>query len=341
MNAHHATPLKFLAPGWFSVVMGMSGLSLAWARATPTIGSFAHTVANVVGIFAACVLLLLLGLSLLRLRRHPEVLSEDFGHPVRHVFVAALPVSFILLSAVLTTLSGVSYFAQGLWFLGALSQLAVTLWVISRWLKISDATKSTDSFWPGITPALLIAVVGNVVVPLAGVRLGFPEWSAAQFGVGLFFWLVVMTLLIVRLAQHGIWPPRLLPTTFITVAPPSVIGLAIHQLGAPITLSWMAWGIAVFFLLWSMSLSRHIFRMPFAITFWALSFPLASFTALTLHLSELATAWFGVVGIALLILITLLVIWLTAKTIVGVYGGSLLMPEPPAQIALVKSAAVQ
>ena len=29
------TPLKFLMPGWFSVVMGLCGLSLAWHRAVP------------------------------------------------------------------------------------------------------------------------------------------------------------------------------------------------------------------------------------------------------------------------------------------------------------------
>ena len=29
MTTHHATPLKFLMPGWFASVMGLAGLSLA------------------------------------------------------------------------------------------------------------------------------------------------------------------------------------------------------------------------------------------------------------------------------------------------------------------------
>jgi tellurite resistance protein len=216
----------------------------------------------------------------------------------------------------------------------------VTVWVLSRWLKIAEVGKPANAFWPGITPALLIPVVGNVVVPLAGVKLGYAEWSAAQFGIGLFFWLVVMALLIVRLGQHGIWPQRLLPTTFVTVAPPSVIGLAIIQLGAPTTLSWMAWGVAVFFLLWSASFTKQIASSPFAITFWALSFPLASFCALTLRLSEFAPLWFGEVASGLLVIVSLLIVMLILRTLNGLRKGTLLTPEPGANVAPASSAPV-
>jgi tellurite resistance protein len=37
------------------------------------------------------------------------------------------------------------------------------------------------------------------------VPLGQPEWAAAQFGIGLLFWPVVLVLLLVRLAHQGIW----------------------------------------------------------------------------------------------------------------------------------------
>ena len=39
--SHHATPLKFLMPGWFAIVMGLCGLSLAWHRAVPLMGEMA------------------------------------------------------------------------------------------------------------------------------------------------------------------------------------------------------------------------------------------------------------------------------------------------------------
>ncbi len=328
MASHHATPLKFLAPGWFSVVMGLSGLTLAWVRAVPYAGDSAQAVAWVLGMGAALVMALLVGLSLLRKLRHPQAFIEDLQHPVRHVFVAAFPVSLILLATVAYALSGNSALARVTWMFGSASQVLVTVWVLSRWLNTGDGGKPTISFWTGITPALLIAVVGNVVVPLAGVRLGFSEWAAAQFGVGLFFWLVVLTLIFVRLGQHGMWPERLLPATFITVAPPSVIGLSALQLGAPISVSWMAWGVAMFFLFWSASMLKRLRSTSFSVTFWALSFPLASLTALTLRLSENAANWFGMLAMLMLGLTSLLVTMLLLGTLRGLLNGTLLVPEP-------------
>ena len=48
----HATPLKFLMPGWFAIVMGLCGLSLAWHRAVPLMGEMAGAGALVVGALA-------------------------------------------------------------------------------------------------------------------------------------------------------------------------------------------------------------------------------------------------------------------------------------------------
>ena len=36
---HSPTPLKFLFPGWYAIVMGLSGLALAWHRAEPLMGA--------------------------------------------------------------------------------------------------------------------------------------------------------------------------------------------------------------------------------------------------------------------------------------------------------------
>ena len=333
----HPTPLKFLFPGWFAIVMGLSGLSLAWHRAEPLMGELATGVALVIGVAALAVFLVLSVATLLRWQRHPEAWAEDRRHPVRHTFVATLPIAGMLLATVAVALGLRGPWLTAAWGAAAAAQLAVTLWVLSRWWRPAvpaaegRPARPAGLAWPGITPALFIPVVGNVLAPLAGVPLGLEAWAAAQFGVGLLFWPVVLVLLMVRLAAQGPWPDRLLPTGFILIAPPAVVGLAAGQLGAPAPVVWACWGMALFSAAWAASLAPRVRDLPFGLPHWAMSFPLAALSALTLRLATPGSP-LAVAGPALLALTSLLVLGLLAGTWRGLRDGSLLAPEPVAAI---------
>lgn len=339
------TPLKFLMPGWFSLVMGLCGLSLAWHRAGPVFGGMAEGVALVAGLVALVVFVVLLVASLLRWQRYPAALADDLKHPVRHAFVAAFPVSLLLLATVGVALGGVSGGLapvwRALWWAGSLGQLWATLWVLGRWLAPAvGATPGNTGLWPSVTPVLLIPVVGNVLAPLAGIPLGHGGWAMAQFGIGAFFWPVVLTLMLARRIAHSPLPDRLLPAWMITVAPPAVIGLVLTQLvergqGALWAVQAL-WGIALFFLLWAAPVLKRAVAQPFGIPFWALSFPLAAFTTLTLRLLALQDQAGGLLQTAAVLLLaatSMGVLWLGFATVRGLRDGSLLAPEPVANIA--------
>jgi tellurite resistance protein len=98
--AHHPTPLNFLFPGGYAVVMGLAGLSLAWHRATPLTGEMAVLAAMVLGGLAATVFAALAVATVWRARRHPDAWQDDRRHAVRHAFIATLPLSVLLLAAV-------------------------------------------------------------------------------------------------------------------------------------------------------------------------------------------------------------------------------------------------
>jgi tellurite resistance protein len=323
---HTPSPLKFMVPGWYAVVMGLCGLALAWHHAVPLMGERAGAVALAVGALAAGVFAVLALATVLRGWRHPEAWAEDRRHPVRHTFIAALPISMILLATVGVAGAGPMPLLAALWWAGALAQLFVTWWVLARWWR---PAAQGGLQWAGLTPALFIPIVGNVLVPLAGVPLGHAGWAAAQFGVGLLFWPLVNALLMVRIAQQGLWPERLLPTAFIFIAPPAVVGLALLQLGAPTAVAWVLWGMAIFTLLWVASLVPRIARLPFALPHWGMSFPLAAMAALTLRLAEPGTPM-ALLGLALLALASLVVAALLLGTVRGLRDGSLLAPEPAA-----------
>jgi tellurite resistance protein len=321
MRAAHS-PLKHLAPGWFAVVMGLAGLSLAWQAAVPVLGEGAGASAMVIGAIAALVFLALAAASLWRLHRHGDAWADDLRHPVRHVFAAAVPIALLLLvtAAVSAGLDGPVI--QALWWTASLLQLSISAWVMSRWWRVGPGGGLP---WASLTPALLIPIVGNVLVPLAGVPLGQPEWSAAQFGVGVLLWPVVLVLLLVRLADQGLWPERLLPASFILIAPPAAIGLSALRLGVTPGVVWALWGVGLFTLLWVAPLLRRIADQPFGMAHWGMSFPMAALTALTLRLAP--TGALGLLGIALLACTSLLIAALVLATVRGLRDGSLLAPE--------------
>jgi tellurite resistance protein len=343
------TPLKFLMPGWFSLVMGLCGLSLAWHRAGPVFGEMADGFALVTGVLALGVFVVLLVASLLRASRYPAALADDLKHPVRHGFVAAFPVSLLLLATVGVALGGatgpLTPLWRALWWAGSLGQLWATLWVLGRWLApIAGATPGNTSLWPSVTPVLLIPVVGNVLAPLAGVPLGHGGWAAAQFGIGAFFWPVVLALMLARRLAHSPLPDRILPAWMITVAPPAVIGLVLAQLAdrdqAPLWVVQALWGVALFFVLWVAPVLKRAIAQPFGIPFWALSFPLAAFTTLTLRLHGLQGGAGGLLQTAAVLLLaatSMVVLWLGFATVRGLRDGSLLAPEPVASITPVSA----
>jgi len=336
------TPLKFLMPGWFSTVMGLSGLALAWQAGQGLLGDMAGALSLVMGVLAFGVFAVLALASLLRWQRHAAALEEDLKHPVRHAFVAAVPVSLLLLSTVGVALDsrGAGPLAplwQVLWWAGSLGQLWATVWVLGRWLSPATAAPAGQgpaSLWPSVTPVLLIPVVGNVVAPLAGLPLGHGLWSAAQFGIGAFLWPVVVALLLARRIAHSPLPDRLLPAWFITVAPPAVIGLVLLQMQTAPVLVLGLWGVALFFLLWVLPLVRRIAVQPFSLAFWGLSFPLAALTTLTMRLADpsLGMPVPATLAVLLLAVTSIVVLWLCFATVRGLRDGSLLAPEPVASI---------
>ncbi|RPH64901.1 MAG: C4-dicarboxylate ABC transporter [Burkholderiales bacterium] len=322
--------LQFLAVGWFSTVMGLSGLALAWHRGAAQLGEPAIAVSVALAILAAVVFATLLAATAVRARRHPLALREDLQHPVRHAFVAAVPISALLLVTLWVSLVGASPLVEAFWWLASLAQLAVTLWVLTRWWK---GSQPGGLVWASITPALIVPIVGNILVPLAGVPLGHLSSSAAQFGIGLLFWPVVLILLLVRIAVAGLWPERMMPTIFIAIAPPAVIGMDALQFGAPPLVAWGAWGIALFFLLWGLTQARRIAALEFGVAHWAMSFPLAAFTALTLRLAAPENGGGPVMGVLALFALaatSVVVLGLVLGTVRGLRQGRLLVPEPAA-----------
>ena len=268
-----APSLQHLGLIWFVPVMGLSGLTLAWALASAVLGETAGAVAQFMGGLAAAVFGVLLLLSAWRLLRWPNSLRR---------------------------------------------------W---RWLR-SPASRRM-----GVTPALLVPVVGNVLVPLAGVRLGHADWAFVQAAAGAALWPVVLVLLVLRVRRLGLWPDRLRPSVFVLVAPPSVIGLDLMVWQAGLLPAVLCWVVALGFLGWALSQLPRCFDLPFGMPMWGLSFPLAAFASFSVRLAAAGVlpVWVSLIALALAsVVIAALLRW----TWWGLRSGDLLQPDPSPAVKL-------
>jgi tellurite resistance protein len=286
--------------------------------------------ATLAGLVALGIFVVVSVLSLVRWSKYPSAVAIDIQHPVRHPFLATIPISIMLLASF-----GVAMFWNAsesldtglrlVWAGGSLLEVAATVWVTARWLKTKEAGGPS---WNAITPILFIPVVGNALAPIAGLSIGLEPWAMAQFGLGLFLWPVMQTLLVVRWVHVGPMPPRMVPALFIMVVPPSIVGLDLLLMGVALPWIWCMWGIGAFFLALALTQIPSLRSLPFGMPHWGMSFPIAAFTILTLRLAALSDCgWLVLPGYALLAVTSLLVLWLSFATLRGLLNGSLLAPE--------------
>ncbi|MGD9165004.1 MAG: SLAC1 anion channel family protein, partial [Chromatiales bacterium] len=167
--------LAYFPISFFAVVMGLSGLTIAWENAQITFG-LPFRLENALVIFTALVFCALLALYIAKLIQYPQEVVKELNHPVKLNFFPAVSISLILLSiAMLKILPGLS---QVLWVIGTALHLSFTLYVMNIWIH-------HDKFEiHHINPAWFIPVVGNVLVPIAGTAHGYTEVSWFFFSIG-------------------------------------------------------------------------------------------------------------------------------------------------------------
>lgn len=306
----------------FAVVMGLAGLALVVQKA--------HTVWGLPVIFghiaAVLVLLVFLGISggyVAKAFKHPDMVRWEFNHPIRLSFFPAMSIALILMGIVLSDL--MPPLAAAFWAVGALLHLLFTLSILSQWMH-QERFEIQHS-----NPAWFIPIVGNILVPLAGVPLGFEAISWFFFAVGLVFWLPLFAILLNRYFFHTPMPAKLMPTLFILIAPPAVGFLAWMQLtgGESVdAFGQILYHFALFLTLLLFWQIRYFVRLDFGLPWWAYSFPMAAITVASMKMASVTGLagyyWIaGVLGIALVALMGLLMV----LTVRAAKAGKICVPE--------------
>lgn len=302
----------------FAMVMGLSGLSLSWTKfAHVTQLTYAENLSQVFGLLAATVFLVLISGLLRKLLQSPEKLVEEWNHPVKSSFFGAISVGICLLAAVAYPYS--EQVAQIVWVVGATFHLFAMLAVLNAWVHRENLQAAHAC------PVWFIPAVGNVVVPLAGVKLGYIEVSWMFYSVGLIFWIVLLSLVMYRLmfVQPPL-PDRLKPTIAIFLAPPTVafsswialIGLTPGQALDPF--GHILMGIAFFFTFFLITQFGRFAKLPFFMSWWAYSFPSAALTVATFNYALFVPAAIYIAYVSLCFT-TILILGLFVRTLMAIH----------------------
>lgn len=312
--------LQHFPISFFSVVMGLAGFAIAIQRAESILGLPAGA-GQVLAWVSATVFALLAGIYTTKAVRFRQEVIKELAHPIKLSFFPAISIGLILLSMALHATA--PRLAFGLFALGALLQLSLTLFVLARW--ITHTVFETQH----LNPSWFIPVVGNILVPLAAVDYGLHEVAWFFFSVGLVFWLVLQTIVFNRVIFHHPLPAKLVPTFFILMAPPAVGFLAYVKLSGTMDgFARVLFYTALFTALLLLALLRKFVGIKFFLSWWAYSFPVAAMTIATMVMYRMTgLPLFAGIAWLLLALLTTIIAVLVVRTSRAIAAGEICVED--------------
>lgn len=312
--------LQFFPVSFFAMVMGMAGLTIAWEKASELyqISSVVYSTLLIQSMVAFTILLVIYAIKSVLYR---EAVSQEWSNPIKMNFLPAISISMLLFSVALLPIDQTA--SRIAWTAGSTLHLVISLYVINSWLHHEQFEISH------INPAWFIPAVGNVIVPLAGVPLGYTDISWFFFSIGMMLWLVLLAIVFNRVIFHQPLPQKLLPTLFILIAPPAVGFLSYMKLTSQLdAFAYVLYNFALFLGLLLLSQLPRFARLPFYLSWWAYSFPLAALSIASMVMADISgNMVYGYFGLGLLYALSALVLVLFIKTLKAVLNGTICVPE--------------
>lgn len=313
--------VRYLPIGLFGAVMSMAGLALAWRLASKSYG-VSIDIANHIGI-VSLLLFGVLALSYLgKLLNYPELVKQEFFHPVLGNFFGTVGISILLLSSVLATYSADARLL--VWSIGAVVTLVLAALMIARLLSGNASPASA-------VPAWLIAGVGTLDIVVTGGALP-AQWThevnLLAAAVGAVSAIVFFVLIFSRLVHHEPLAAGMRPSKMIMVAPFSVGFIAYVNLTQKIDMFAALLFYFGLFLFVIMSYRLLVKPAPFSSSWWAIGFPMAALSnAALIYAAAVGGTGLNLIAGVLLFLLSAAIIVLALRSLHALFSGRLLAPQ--------------
>ncbi|GAA4391097.1 TDT family transporter [Actinomadura verrucosospora] len=349
---------RHLGPNWYAAVMGTSIVANG-ANALPVDVPGLHAFAVVVWAGSLLMLVALMAARAVHFARHTDVArSQLLDNPATAVFYGCPPMAMLAV--------GYGTLMLGPEVIGARAAIALdaVLWTLGTLYAVLAAAGvpylMITRHRPGpANPTWLLPVVAPMVAAALGPALvpHLPEGQARAtmmfgcyglFGASLLATLVLLPGIWSRLAGGPPSPVALTPTLFLVLGPLGQSTTAVVQIanaagqaapgyaaaarafavlyGAPVMGFALLWlGIAA-----TANLRALRGGMPFAMTWWAFTFPVGTCVTGASGLSRI-TGLDALTGVAVLLYLLLVTAWAVAgvRTVRGALSGRLFLPAVP------------
>lgn len=298
----------------FAIAFGLAGLATVWTTSARLLG-----VSDVIGqVLWGVVVVAWAWLIVAHLRRgarSSETLAQQLRHPAQGPIAALVPVVGMLIGADLHRFAPAA--GEVLVVVSIVAAAAFAAWILAFW---HTGSLTPEAFHPGY---LLPTVAAGLIAATTASKVGLPLLAIGSFAVGIFFWIVVSTVVLARLAFFAPLPAALTPTCAILLAPPAVAGTAWFTINGEHAdpVSGALLGLLVLLALQQLALLPRYRPLPFTLGFWSFTFPLAAAAGYGIEWLSIADfAGWQVIAWLLVAIVTAVVVLVGLRSLLLVTG---------------------
>jgi C4-dicarboxylate transporter/malic acid transport protein len=355
-----SSPLEVIrqfTPNWFAATMGTGILALALGQ-LPFEAPLLHRLGEAlwllnIGLFAL--------FSVMYVSRWLLFFNEAkriFGHSTVSMFFGTIPMGLAtLINGCLAYGTarwgaGVIDVAQALWWLDVAMALACGVLIpFMMFTRQQHSIEQMTAVW------LLPVVAAEVAAASGGLLAPHLADSAAQFRVLITSYVLwaysvpvamsILVILLLRMALHKLPHESMAASSWLSLGPIGTGALGMLVLGADAPAIFAAhgmasigdvaagiglisgilfWGLGVWWMVLALLITARYLRrgMPFNLGWWGFTFPLGVYSVATLKLaSTLNSTFFGTLGSLMVLLLAVMWLVVSAKTLAGAWRGNL------------------
>ncbi len=300
----HFSRVQYFPIMMFAIIMGLGGLTLVYKKAHELL-NFPILIFNIMAIFTVLMFLLILFFYTKKLFSFKEEVKKEVNHPVRINFFATTSISTLLLSMIFHNIQ--NDISTVLFYIGAIMHIVFTFYTIKFWINNQLEMQHSN-------PAWFIPIVGNLIVPIAGIGLVNKDILNFYFSIGIFFWIILFAIILNRIIFHPQFMQKFMPTMFILIAPPSIGFLSYLKLTESFDFfAQILFNLALFFTILVFVMYKNFVNIKFFISWWAFTFPMSAVSLAVLTMYNLNQTIFYQYLSYLFIAITTIIVFIVAK----------------------------